>query len=423
MTGQRVVYSLAVMRTCMSSLLLVAFGTHLVGAEVALKVGLFPWVPNRDKMEAVVASHWEKLHPNVALEFVEWDCYSADPPGNLDVFETDAIFLDHIVAGNYATALDLTDIEDLDDVMPFAVKGSMVNGQLYGIPRIACTPVLFYRKGDVAIRDAASLDEIFSAIGYSNNTKPEPPVNAGLLVSLDGGTTDACLFLDAIADISNEYSTRPTLPGADDLDEDALATVRMLAYMAGRHQALYEDWTGARARWFADGKGQALIGWTERLAHMPLAAHSEVEVRELPLESHLMQGNTDARTGEAARVNLFFVDTICVNSLLTGRKRELAIEFAQLASSPTVVKESFLVKNDKTGSPQYLLPVRKSVIGDEDFLKAAPLYSKLWKFYQKNPLAFRMGHDSRVWLRSVKGEIRRLVTDIPPYTSPSGVSE
>ena len=391
-----------------------------------LRVSLFKWVPNQKAMEEVIQKRWQKLHPAKPLEWVKWDCYDGNPPSNIEVFETDAIFLDHMVANNCASPISLEDVVGLDDYMEFAIRGSMVDGVLYGVPRIACTPVLFYRTGDKEIEQAESLDDLFAAIGYSDGKSEVLPKNEGLLVSLEGGTTDACLFLDAIADLSNKYSTVPTLPGVDELDEDALASVRMLAFMAGRKQALFENWddddgngipdgVGQRSRWFAEGRGRALIGWTERLAHMPVEYHKNVSVRTLPLESHAL--STD-KTKTPTQVNLFFVDTLCINPMLRGERRKLAMEFVTLATSPEVVAESFLVKVDRSKSPQYLLPVRKSVIGDKEFLAKAPLYEQLWKFYKNSPRTFRIGEDSRSWLEGAKDRIRELITDIPPYERP-----
>ena len=173
--------------------------------------------------------------------------------------------------------------------------------------------------------------------------------------------------------------------------------------MAGKAQALYENYEGQRSRWFGEGFGRAYIGWTERLSAIPVEQHQDIAIRSLPL-------------GDSDKVNMLYVDMLAISPTLPKERRKLAIEFANLASSKEVVVESFLVQDPKTKSPQYLLPVRSSVISDPELLKAAPLYAQLVPILTENPRAFRIGERSRAWLASNKSEIRRLITETPIST-------
>ncbi len=364
-----------------------------------LRVSLFKWVPSPKAIERIVEATWSAKHPDVLLEFVEWDGYEQDPPPDLDVFEYDAIFLEYMVRRNYAAPLPLDEIEDWEDISDFARRGCMVDGTLYGIPRIACTPVLFYRKGDEEIEKAESITDLLAVLGVSRDLVKEPREGRGLLIDLTGETTCSCFYLDAAADLSGEYSSSTDYPAWSHLDPDALRNVGLLTLMAGKKQALYENWDGQRARWFARGLGRAFIGWTERLSKMPVGALDQVSIRPLPLAS----GNT---------VNLLFVDLLSINSTLVGDRRRLAIEFANMAASAEVVTQSFLVKEDTTGSPQYLIPVRKSVLADPRLIEEAPLYTQLREIWT-NAQTFRMNASARHWLRRYKGQIRSIVTSSP----------
>lgn len=379
------------------------------GAVTELHVALFPWVPSPEKIKAVVNEAWNVRHPETKLVFEEWDCYESLPPSSLDVFETDAIYLDELVSRNLATPLGVDAVEQADDVLEFALRGSMVDGIVFGIPRYACTPMLYFRKGDLALANAETLDEVLAALGYSSGTSEKPAPGSGLLVSLEGSTTDACLYLDAVADVTDRYDVHPKLPLSTELNEAALSSLRMLSLMAGKAQASYRDPGTDRAKWFAEGSGRAMIGYTERLAFMPPSMHSSLDLRELPLES----GKLSASPGRT--VNLFFVDTLCVKSTLTGTKRKLAIEFANLAASSEVVIRALLQTVDSTGSPQYLLPARRSVLESAEVLNKAPMYSKLRAVYEREPKAYRMDSSARTWLEGTKKIIRQRILDIPPY--------
>jgi hypothetical protein len=72
---------------------------------------------------------------------------------------------------------------------------------------------------------------------------------------------------------------------------------------------------------------------------------------------------------------------------------------------------TFLVRNAKTNSPQYLLPVRKSIMADKQFLREAPLYSLLADIENSDPKPFRIGKGSRKWFEETREAIKRAVTD------------
>jgi thiamine pyridinylase len=362
----------------------------------ALRVALFPYVPAPQQMQDLISRHWKERHPDVPVEFVNWDGYKKDPDPDLDVFEYDAIFLDHVVRNNFASPLNLSEIENVQDLLAFALSGSMVDGIPYGIPRLACSPVLFYRKGDREIEAAQSLRNLFEVIGESDGNQPEPPKGKGLLLDLTGGTTCACLYLDAVSDLIKNYSVVPELPAADQLNEEAVSNLNLLTRMAGKAQVLFENYDGQRARWFADGSGRAFVGFTESLYHIPKSVHEDVRIRSLPLA----QDNS---------VNLFFVDILSISAAISGRRRELALEFANLCASYEVMLGCLLLE-DLGRSPQYLLPVRKSLLYDQRLVEAAHLYKDLQPILEDSPKTFRIGIASRDWLRKTKGTIQGRIT-------------
>ncbi len=70
-----------------------------------LNVALYEYVPDPIRFKKAVETEWNKKEPNIKLNFVDWDCYSQDPPKDLDVFVFDAIYLSHFVKEGYLSEI------------------------------------------------------------------------------------------------------------------------------------------------------------------------------------------------------------------------------------------------------------------------------------------------------------------------------
>jgi thiamine pyridinylase len=128
------------------------------GKQPPLRISLFPYVPDQGLIKQVVEKRWLALHPDVWLKFVDgdsFDSYKQDPPDDLDVFEFDGIGLEYFARNNWVTPLAQDEVNEPEDILDFAWKGSMVDGRIYAIPRLACTYVLIYRKRDKEVAEAA----------------------------------------------------------------------------------------------------------------------------------------------------------------------------------------------------------------------------------------------------------------------------
>ena len=73
--------------------------------DMTLTVAIYPYVPNSDKFKEIILSAWKQKHPDVKLNFVDWDCYSSDPPSTLDVFIFDAIYLSYFQSKGFLEPL------------------------------------------------------------------------------------------------------------------------------------------------------------------------------------------------------------------------------------------------------------------------------------------------------------------------------
>jgi thiamine pyridinylase len=64
--------------------------------------------------------------------------------------------------------------------------------------------------------------------------------------------------------------------------------------------------------------------------------------------------------------------------------------------------------NAKYNYPQYLMPVRRSVF--KALGEKFPLYEKMYRMVmESNPHLFRIGTDSRGWLKALKGAIKEQI--------------
>ena len=145
--------------------------------------------------------------------------------------------------------------------------------------------------------------------------------------------------------------------------------------------------------------GRVLVGYSERLYFMPKEAQGNVRARAMPL-------------AKSNAVNLHFVDLLAVNPLVRGKRRKLALKFINLCTSVETVKACLMPSAEDKPS-QYLLPVRRSVIEDNELVKAAPLYRDLSKAMLDRPVAFRMGPEGRHWLSAERKLIQARLFAFP----------
>jgi thiamine pyridinylase len=372
--------------------------------QATLKVGLYPWVPRVKQFQYVIQKVWEERGvPGVELAFVShevWDGgYAIDPPDDLDVFVFDALFLHYFQAQGYLAAIEDEEIDDLSDILPYAVEGSRIKGKLFGIPQLACTNLLFYRKNDRELAKAKTLDEISRILGQCPYTGVTPPPQTGLLVDLSGETTNASLYLEAVMDIKGEYTPVPQLPTIDQLNPQAIFYLQKVLGMASKRQASsdYFENPYERASWFGKGFGRALIGFTESMSAMGVNQY-QVDFKLMPLANNPKED-----------IALFYVDLVGINALVAKRGlRKAAIQLGVLLASEEVMEHS-LVPSHPTESPQYLMPVRRSVFSK---LWHYPLYRKMYRFVKnQNPRMFKIGKQSRQWLNHTKSAIQDKIFD------------
>ncbi len=375
----------------------------------SLSVGIYPYVPRLEQFKTAIRTAWGERHPDVALKFAsdkQWDGGYDTDPGDLDVFVFDAILLDYFVAQGFLAAIQPDEVEDPEDYLAYALKGSRVDGTLYGLPQLGCADILFFRRGDRELAAADTLGEVLAALGECSYSEQIPPPGVGLMVDLAGGTTAACRYLDAVEDIYGLYTDDPPLAPSDDkIDSWAVANLQRVLRMASLANARYEGAAYQRGKWFGEGRGRAVIGFTELMSEIGDATRAELEFKPMPLSD---------RDG----VSLFYADVAGINSRV-GAKRALALELANLMTSTAVMLAS-IGPTPQADSSQYLMPVRHSIL--HRLAEDDPLYARMQQLVeQSSPRLFRIGPASRDWLKTRKKTIRQRIHDGACPTAAAGV--
>lgn len=212
--------------------LLVLLLMPLLALAETLQVALYPWVPDMARFKQAVRSEWVRLHPDVALNFIEgdiWDGgYDKQPPAEADVFVFDAMYLEYFRSQHWLEPLAEGEIADRADFFPYAIQGVQSGGQYYGIPQLGCASVLFYRADDEALSRAKTLSEMKQTLAQCTYSSEIPPDRRGLMVDMSGSTTDAALYLDTAHSLSGTYP----LPLPEQLNPTAVGNLRQVLAMA-----------------------------------------------------------------------------------------------------------------------------------------------------------------------------------------------
>lgn len=365
-------------------------------AATTLIVALYGQVPDVERFENAVQSEWSKVEPNIALTFVSWDCYESDPTEDLDVIVFDGLYLQHYIKEGFLLPIPDEAISDKGDLLDFAIDGCTVDGAVYAIPQIICTNLLFYRNGDADVANAHTVDALYSIVGDRKTTELIPENNEGLLIDMSSGTSNVCLYLDALIDHTQEYTDYKQLPDPNDWNEEVIARMKMLQKMAGKESASYwpdDNDAYIRAKWFQEGNGRTYIGFTEAMSNMGNYVN-EIGFKLLSYCEH-------------SNIPLFYGDLVGVNSSVSADKKDAAIKLTDLiAASDTMV--SAISPDVNNAYPQYLLPARKSVY--DRLGSTFPVYAQL-KVTATNPQnkLFLLGDHANSWLEDAKGKLKEIL--------------
>ena len=327
---------------------LVILKTGNTPEPVTMNVSLYKVVPDYDSFKKTIADRWKEKHPEVELNFENWDCYSGEVPEGLDVFVFDTISLDSFAERGFLLALSEKDIQDYNDLIPSFVEGCRVNGTLCVIPQFLCTDLLYTRKKDADLKTVQNIDDLYSVLGDS-----------GLLLEKYSFTSKIGLYLQALIDEKQSYMDQypPIKEGElSPIATDSLEKMRKM-HLTDSEGDLEDESRFYYARKFAEGMGRAYIGYSEAMNEMGESA-SDMDFRLFSM--------TDSKN-----IPVFYVDAAAINAKISDKKRALALDLLNIITGTDALTRA--IANDS--DPQYLLAARYSIY---DALKSDyPIYKDL----------------------------------------------
>lgn len=323
----------------------------------SLSVAIYPYLPDTELFCEVLTRQWAQLEPDVALNFVDWDCYVDASPEQIDVIMYDAMFTSHLAEHGYIQPISEADILDREGILPFAVEGAYHDGELYGLPYLVCSFFLIHHADDPELSSVNSMGQLCDVLQARKDADPED----GLL--LNYGSDYPYHYLDALIDFSGEYTVYEDAPSTEVPDPEALETLRAMAECQAEEAADYgkeELGTFRKGALFNDGVGAAYYGYSEDICFMEDIL-DEITIRTISFS-------------ETDNIQLFFADIASMGAHVTDpAKKELCIRLMNLISSEAFLQELCF----GTGEAQYMLPARQNVYIQA--MEAYPMYERLYE--------------------------------------------
>ena len=353
---------------------LVILKTGNTPEPVTMNVSLYKVVPDYDSFKKTIADRWKEKHPEVELNFENWDCYSGEVPEGLDVFVFDTISLDSFAERGFLLALSEKDIQDYNDLIPSFVEGCRVNGTLYAIPQFLCADLLYTRKNDADLKNVQNIDDLYSVLGDS-----------GLLLEKHSFTSKIGLYLQALIDEKQSYMDQypPIKEGElSPIATDSLEKMRKM-HLTDSEGDLEDESRFYYARKFAEGMGRAYIGYSEAMNEMGESA-SDMDFRLFSM--------TDSKN-----IPVFYVDAAAINAKISSKKRALALDLLNIITGTDALARA----QTNGGSPQYLLSARYSIY--DAMASDYPLYEELKKIASvPDAFVFRIKPDGNDYLEEAE---------------------
>jgi thiamine pyridinylase len=332
-------------------------------ARVQLRVPLYSYIPDAagDSFQSLstrIEQEFEREHPEVDL-VVNPSCFKDDlyDPSALalslrgegecpyEVVEVDTLLLGELADTGALRAWPRLP----QDVAwhPASVTASTWQGTLYGIPHWMCSHYILTRDAEAAQADTVS--ELLRALAARQT--PEPDVTGNLY----GSWNLPAIYLDAWADTHGAQEVAGALT-ADQYDAATLQSLRAFSRacqtpsgnpcLDGTYDTLEDFDTPARL--FAQGKADALFGYSERL---------HTVLRNLPpSENRGALKLSIATLGEGDRP-LLFTDSFVLSARCTGRCEQAALAFTEYMSRASTFAWLLMSEDApaQTRVPRYLM--------------------------------------------------------------------
>lgn len=369
-----------------------------------LKVALYPYAPRVDQFKKVISEKWNKIEPDVKITWVEdWDGgYFNEPKDEYDIFVFDATYFSYFKEKGSLMPIKKSQIKDFNDIMPFATKGLFKENKYWGIPQMACTEYLIYKKNDKELENANTISKIVSALGQCTYSSEIPPTAKGLMINLSDETTNAIYYAKTMEELTENFPVELPLDEKK-LNKEALNNLKTLLSASSMKNAWYAgDNSYQRAKWFSKNCGRAYIGFSESLTQLPDNMVSEISMKIMPWSNN-EKGIKDP---------LLYCDIIGISPKAAERGSDkAALKLANLMASKEVMINTFKAADDK--GPQYITPVRISVMNE--LASVYPGYAAIKNAVENsgNPILLDLGKDVKKWMNAMRPNIKNIIGKDP----------
>ena len=351
-------------------------------AKQEISVAIYPFVPDIGLFQSVLTEQWQEIEPDVELVFADWNCYDYETcPDNIDVIMYDALCTTYLAQEHFIQPISVDDVFEADKILPFALEGAMVNGELYGIPFLVCSYFLIHRADDEALAAVDNFSELYSVVMEREEDKR-------LLINYD--MDYPYHYLDALTDFRGEYTTYEELPDTKSPMQKPMDQLRKIKAMQTAEPNLPEDMprdTFYRSKLFCDGHASCYYGYSEDLSFMGDLV-DDLEIRTISFS-------------EKENIQLFFADIVSMGAHVTDpEKKELCKKLMALIGSKAFQQELCF----GTGTAQYMLPARFQIY--EKAAQQYPMYARLYELVtdERNGI-FRAGNGIYEYLENAYNDL------------------
>lgn len=352
-----------------------------------LTVGLFKYVPDIQAFETALTAQWKAIEPDVALRFVDWDCYFEEPKS--DVFVFDGLYASQYIEKGLLYPLGES-IPARSAYPAWTLEQASSQGIYYGIPQMVCMDTLFYRKDDQAVARVQTMQQLYDAIGPRKTQALLPGRDEGVIA--DFSLNNEMKYYNILQDHTGKVVP---VQAMGNVQEDAMPYLKELYAMTGTATGRYDDGNEfTRAEWFAQGHGRALYAYPEAMsAIVRLGQGDDTDVKAISSCEH-----PDVATA--------YVDYVSISSRIPADKVEAAKKLAALLTSKPYMLAA-LKPASKEGVPQYLLAARQDVM--QELASSDPNYQKLYRhLYRAKSWHVMAGtKDFAAWEAKVGPDIER----------------
>ncbi|GGB52117.1 thiamine pyridinylase [Roseibium aquae] len=352
--------------------------------ETCITAAVYPYVPDMGAFTSAICAAWQSAGQTEKLYLIAdeniWDGgYGSDPVYTngsgtqvpIDVFVYDAMYLEYWKT--QTTQIPAAQITNASDFVPYADAAlKLPNNDMYALPMLGCTNIMFYRTGDAGMAGVTTLSD-FEAVNTDGiYISPVPFGMSGAMMNMSGKTTIGVNYM------IKGYLDTGNWPSMTQLDQSIIQSLAGISETSSYYNAL----TGAvpplqgvedqyvRAGYFSEGYGRTSIGFSESMSQMSDTTRQNLQLRAFPW------------TDNTNTPNMFYADVVGVNdqSPFLANNGTLPFVLANIMTEQATMQNAIA---PPTGELSYLFPARTSVLNA--LSSVDPLYGQMSDILNAKP--------------------------------------